>query len=67
MNRSRFAIAALAFAVSTTAASAQSQRPLPLEPGDAFPELRIFDAEGDPFDTRSLKGQHTVLVSGCLT
>ncbi len=67
MNRLHFAALALAFAVSTTAGVAQSQRRMPLEPGDAFPELYVYDATGKPFNTKSLTGQYTVLVNGCLT
>jgi cytochrome oxidase Cu insertion factor (SCO1/SenC/PrrC family) len=33
--------------------------------GALFPS--IHDAEGKPFQTTSLKGRWTVLVSGCLT
>jgi hypothetical protein len=35
--------------------------------GTLFPAVDIFDAGGRPFNTRSLKGRYTVLVSGCLT
>ncbi len=38
-----------------------------LEVGDMFPAVEVFDAEGTPFNTASLKGQYTVLVNGCLT
>lgn len=38
-----------------------------LKAGDAFPEVSLFDASGKPFNTRSLKGQYTVLINGCLT
>ncbi len=67
MNRSRFALLALAFAISAAAGVAQSQRPMPLGPGDPFPELEVYDAAGKPFNTKSLAGQYTVLVNGCLT
>lgn len=67
MNRSHFAALPLAFALSATAGIAQSQRPMPLGPGDPFPELEVYDAAGKPFNTKSLTGQHTVLVNGCLT
>ncbi len=38
-----------------------------LKVGDPFPEVEIYDAEGKPFNTRSLKGKYTVVVNGCLT
>jgi hypothetical protein len=38
-----------------------------LKTGDPFPEISVFDAAGKPFNTRSLKGQYTVLINGCLT
>jgi hypothetical protein len=38
-----------------------------LKVGDPFPAVEILDAAGKPFSTRSLKGQYTVLVNGCLT
>jgi cytochrome oxidase Cu insertion factor (SCO1/SenC/PrrC family) len=38
-----------------------------LKAGKAFPEVDIYDADGNPFNTRSLKGRHTVIVNGCLT
>lgn len=38
-----------------------------LKAGDPFPEVSLFDASGKPFNTRSLKGQYTVLINGCLT
>ena len=67
MNRSRFAVLALALAVSATVGMAQSQRPLPLGLGDPFPAVEVYDAAGKPFNTKSLTGQYTVLVNGCLT
>jgi cytochrome oxidase Cu insertion factor (SCO1/SenC/PrrC family) len=38
-----------------------------LEVGSAFPAVDIYDASGKPFNTASLKGFTTVVVSGCLT
>ncbi|MFN7935576.1 MAG: hypothetical protein U0R19_19755 [Bryobacteraceae bacterium] len=35
--------------------------------GAPFPALSIFDETGRPYNTSSLKGRWTVLVSGCLT
>ena len=69
MNRTRVAVMALAIAVSTTAGVAQSpkSRSMPLAPGDQFPELDVYDAAGKPFNTKSLKGNHAVIVNGCLT
>jgi hypothetical protein len=37
------------------------------EVGSAFPELDIHDENGQPLNTRSLKGKYTVVVNGCLT
>ncbi|MCY4598247.1 MAG: hypothetical protein OXC19_26035 [Bryobacterales bacterium] len=67
MIRPQFVGIALAFAVSAAVAFAQPQRAMPLGPGDPFPELDVFDAAGKPFNTKSLTGQYTVLVNGCLT
>lgn len=67
MSRSHFAVLGLAFAILATASIAQSQRPMPLGPGDPFPELDVYDAVGKPFNTKSLAGQYTVLVNACLT
>ena len=38
-----------------------------LEVGSQFPDVRIYDAEGKPFQTGDLNGAYSVLVSGCLT
>ena len=38
-----------------------------LEVGKPFPAVEIHDATGARFNTSSLKGFHTVVVSGCLT
>lgn len=38
-----------------------------LKTGDSFPAIGIYDAGGKSFNTASLKGQFTVVVSGCLT
>ena len=38
-----------------------------LKVGDPFPSVAVFDEAGKPFNTRSLKGQYTVVVNGCLT
>ncbi len=38
-----------------------------LEVGLPFPEVDIFDDQGNPFNTRSLKGKYTVVINGCLT
>ncbi|MYC66514.1 MAG: hypothetical protein F4X12_09315 [Acidobacteriia bacterium] len=67
MNRSRFAVLTLALAVATTAGMAQSRRSMPLGQGDTFPAVEVYDAAGKPFNTKSLTGQYTVLVNGCLT
>jgi len=66
----RTTLIALMFAC---AAVAQAQRPdtrfaeSGLEPGDPFPSVEIHDEAGANFDTKSLKGYLTVVVSGCLT
>lgn len=67
MNRPQFVGFALAFAVSATVVCAQPQRAMPLGPGDPFPEVDVYDADGRPFNTKRLTGQYTVLVNGCLT
>lgn len=38
-----------------------------LKEGSAFPDVAIYDARGNPFQTSALKGSYTVLVTGCLT
>ena len=38
-----------------------------LKAGSLFPAVDIYDTEGKPFNTRSLKGKYTVIVNGCLT
>lgn len=38
-----------------------------LSEGTAFPDVQIYDAEGNPFHTGELKGGYKVLVTGCLT
>lgn len=35
--------------------------------GDPLPDVTAFDADGNEFHLRSLKGNYTVLVFGCLT
>jgi hypothetical protein len=35
--------------------------------GELLPNVTCFDAGGDKFRLRSLKGQYTVLLFGCLT
>ncbi len=40
---------------------------MPLEAGDPFPQLDIYDAAGNPFNTKRFEGQYTVIVNGCLT
>ncbi len=35
--------------------------------GARLPNLSLYDAGGNKFRLRNLKGQHTVLVFGCLT
>ena len=38
-----------------------------LKVGNRFPAAEIYDEAGRPFNTRSLKGQYTIVVNGCLT
>lgn len=38
-----------------------------LREGAAFPNVQIYDAKGNPFQTGEFKGGYTVLVTGCLT
>lgn len=38
-----------------------------LEVGSQLPEVTIFDADGNEFETASMKGGYSVLVFGCLT
>lgn len=35
--------------------------------GDTLPDVSGFTADGRPFKLRTLRGQYTVLVFGCLT
>ena len=35
--------------------------------GDTIPELTVYDPSGKEVKTSSLRGQHVVLVFGCLT
>ncbi len=37
------------------------------EVGSMVPDITLYDAEGEEFSTSSLRGQHSVLVFGCLT
>ncbi len=38
-----------------------------LKVGSPMPEATVFDEEGKPFETASLKGKYSVVVFGCLT
>lgn len=38
-----------------------------LDEGEPFPDVTIYDAEGEEFQTRELRGDYSVLVTGCLT
>ena len=38
-----------------------------LDVGSLMPEVTVFDSEGKPFETASLKGKYSVIVFGCLT
>lgn len=35
--------------------------------GELVPDVTAHDEQGNEFSLRNLKGQHTVLVCGCLT
>ncbi len=35
--------------------------------GELIPDVTGYDEQGNEFSLRDLKGQHTVLVCGCLT
>ena len=37
------------------------------EIGAALPDVSAFDADGNAFKLQSIKGNHSVLVFGCLT
>ena len=67
MKRSHFAALALGLLLSATTGIAQFRGSMPLAPGDPFPEIDVYDATGNPFNTKSLKGKYTVIVNGCLT
>lgn len=36
-------------------------------PGEAVPEVTVFDDSGREFSLRELRGEYSVLVFGCLT
>ena len=38
-----------------------------LKVGSPMPEVTVFDEDGKPFETASLKGKYSVVVFGCLT
>ena len=38
-----------------------------LKVGSPMPEVTVFNEEGKPFETASLKGKYSVVVFGCLT
>lgn len=46
-----------------------NERYLRQEPpvGETLPNVKLFDAEGNPFELASTRGKYTVLVFGCLT
>lgn len=67
MKPSHFAVLMLGMLLSAAPGSAQNRRPMPLAPGDPFPEIDVHDSEGKRLNTRSLKGKYTVIVNGCLT
>ena len=35
--------------------------------GTSLPEISVFDDQGQPFSTKTLREHYTVLVFGCLT
>ena len=67
MKPSHFAALMLGMLLSAAPGAAQNRGPMPLAPGDRFPEIDVHDAAGKRLNTRSLKGKYTVIVNGCLT
>jgi hypothetical protein len=70
----RFALFGTAVALAQTPDGAARQAQLKarfeasgLAVGKAFPMVDVYDPSGKPVNTASLKGFHTVVVSGCLT
>lgn len=61
-----FVLIVSVFPVSIHAQRSSSRSRLP-EIGSELPAIKIFDDEGQVFNTSSLKGSYTVLVFGCLT
>ena len=62
------------FALSTSSLAQQAGRQPSVQfpqvvqlVGKPLPDIRILNSEGKPFSTADLRGQHTVLVFGCLT
>ena len=78
MSPFQFGVAVMAASLMVPVMSAQRGRGGPggpnerfeaagLEIGKAFPQVDVFDEKGEPYNTKSLKGFFTVVVSGCLT
>ena len=67
MKRTHVAAFTLGFLLSASSGTAQVRGPMPLRPGDLFPEVDVYNADGKAFNTKSLKGKYTVIVNGCLT
>jgi hypothetical protein len=67
MKRFHLVALTLGFLLPVAAGVAQNRGPMPLRPGDRFPEIDVHDASGKKFNTKSLKGKYTVIVNGCLT
>jgi len=62
----RLAAMAGAVAMFATGALAQFGPGLP-QPGDTLPDLVVYDDQGEEFQLRRLRGEHSVIVFGCLT
>ena len=56
----------LALSVSLSA-QGRGRGPLPLNPGDAIPDVSGFAEDGTPFQLKDLVGHPTVIAFGCLT
>ena len=55
-----------AAAIVACAAPALSQPAMP-GPGDPLPDIAVHDDQGQEFQLRRLRGEHAVIVFGCLT
>lgn len=69
MSRSALCVSSIVMLLSHAVASleVQAQQFDVPERGTRLPEVVVYDEHGEPFTTKSLRGQHAVLVFGCLT